>query len=465
MLSLKPRHQLLACGMAFLLVVLAGCSQNPINQEDLRVDKARQQFQERLEKTSPGQPLALKPAEEKKVERAVRVLRIFKGTNATETVSVPSEQTKESIQAAIEQSLNELAKTLVLKLEDESDAAPASAASDAEQTLVPSTSVAGQALVPTSVVEEGFVYLNANQVIFEESILLNSFARIHEQGFAESHPSYFAFSGLPLAVVLDQMTASASVSTIIMLPEQQENVAISYEFDGPSTEGLDRLLTQQQLKVVWDPEGKNAWIMTSDEYVQLLSRATSLAETKSLKRQSLRSGNEQRELAELAARVQDAQLALIRSGTQSLPVVLSDIESTFSALTPATKLELIDYVTNLRKTWQMYEAAPETVATAPAPDATSTRSDSILEGSAVTEDTTCLPEGKNAKTIKIFTAYKRPETVAEKLAELKSVWSDVEVQGNNESPNDPMELETETETETGTETDTDTDILSTHAYR
>lgn len=414
MLSLKPRHQLSSCGLAFLLVVLTGCSQNPINKEDLRVDNARQQFQERREQTSPGQPLAVKPAEEKKVERAVRVLRIFKGTDATEAVNAPSAQTKESIQATIEQSLKALAKTLVEKLEDESGTQPAPQA--------PAAPDAGQVLVPTSVVEEGFVYLNANQVIFEESILLNSFARIHEQGFAESHPSYFAFSGLPLAVVLEQMTASASVNTIIMLPEQQENLAISYEFEGPSAEGLDRLLTQQQLKVVWDPESKNAWIMTNDEYGQLLSRATTLAETKSLKRQSLRSGNEQRELSELAARVQDAQLALIRSGAQSFPVVLSDIEATFAELTPATKLELIDHVTNLRKTWKLYETAPETIAEVKAPDVTQTQSDSILEGSASTEETTCLPSGQFVKTVKIFMAYQRPEDVKTKLDELQSVW-------------------------------------------
>ena len=415
MLSLKPRHQLSSCGMAFLLVVLTGCSQNPINKEDLRVDNAREQFQERREQTSAGQPLAVKPAEEKKVERAVRVLRIFKGTDVTEATSAASEQTKGSVQSTIEQSLNALAKTLVQKLEDESNTQPA--------PEVPTASDAGSTLVPTSVVEEGFVYLNANQVIFEESILLNSFARIHEQGFAESHPSYFAFSGLPLAVVLDQMTASASVNTIIMLPEQQENLAISYEFEGPSTEGLDRLLTQQQLKVVWDPESKNAWVMTNDEYGQLLSRATTLAKTKSLKRQSLRSGNEQRELSELAARVQDAQLALIRSGAQSFPVVLSDIEATFAGLRPATKLELIDHVTNLRKTWQMYETAPETIAEATARDATSIQSDSILEGSASTEETTCLPAGQFVKTVKIFMAYQRPEDVKTKLDDLRSVWS------------------------------------------
>jgi len=414
MLSLKPRHQLSSCGMAFLFVVLTGCSQNPINKEDLRVDNAREQFQERREQTSAGQPLAVKPAEEKKVERAVRVLRIFKGTDVTEATSAASEQTKGSVQSTIEQSLNALAKTLVQKLEDESNTQPA--------PEVPTASDAGSTLVPTSVVEEGFVYLNANQVIFEESILLNSFARIHEQGFAESHPSYFAFSGLPLAVVLDQMTASASVNTIIMLPEQQENLAISYEFEGPSVEGLDRLLTQQQLKVVYDPESKNAWVMTNDEYGQLLSRATTLAKTKSLKRQSLRSGNEQRELSELAARVQDAQLALIRSGAQSFPIVLSDIEATFAELTPATKLELIDHVTNLRKTWQMYETAPEAVAEETASAITMTQSDSILEGSASTEETTCLPTGQFVKTVKIFMAYQRPEDVKTKLDELQSVW-------------------------------------------
>jgi len=414
MLSLKPRHQLSSCGMAFLLVVLTGCSQNPINKEDLKVDNAREQFQERREQTLPGQPLAVKPAEEKKVERAVRVLRIFKGTDATETAGTSADQTKQSIQAMIEQSLNALARTLVQKLEDDSSAQPA--------PQEPADSDAGPNLVPTSVVEEGFVYLNANQVIFEESILLNSFARIHEQGFAESHPSYFAFSGLPLAVVLEQMTASASVKTIIMLPEQQENLAISYEFEGPSAEGLDRLLTQQQLKVVWDPESKNAWVMTNDEYGQLLSRATTLAETKSLKRQSLRSGNEERELSELAARVQDAQLALVRSGAQSFPVVLSDIEGTFAELTPATKLELIDHVTNLRKAWQMYETAPETIAEAKALDVTPIQSDSILEGSASTEETTCLPAGQFVKTVKIFMAYQRPEDVKTKLDELRSVW-------------------------------------------
>ena len=125
MLSSKPRHQLKSCGVAFLLIALTGCSQNPINKEDLRVDNAREQFQERREQTLPGQPLAVKPAEEKKVERAVRVLRIFKGTDATETAGTSADQTKQSIQAMIEQSLNALARTLVQKLEDDSSAQPA----------------------------------------------------------------------------------------------------------------------------------------------------------------------------------------------------------------------------------------------------------------------------------------------------------------------------------------------------
>lgn len=409
-------------GIALSLVLLTGCSQNPLSENDFKIDNAREQFQERREQTPPGQPIATKPSEQKKVERAVRVLRVFQGSDqSTDGQSVKADS-KKALEAQIEQSLNTLATTLVAKI-------------SAPQT--PSTPVAPSApqgdntsLVPVSVFNEGFVYLNANQVIFEESILLNSFARISEQGHASAHESYFAFSGLPLGVVLEQMASATDTSVIVMVPDQIKNLAVSYEYRGSSVEAIDRFLTEQQLKTVWDAETNNAWIMTDENYAQLVNQANTVAEAKSTKRQSLRSGNEQRELFELAARVQDAQLAMIRSGAQSLPVVLSDIETTFSKLTPATKLDLIDDVTSLRKTWQLYEKAPETPATENlAQDIKKPTGNTILDGTASVQRTTCLSAGETVKTVKIFTAYKRPEDVHEELDRLKAVWDTSEDAG------------------------------------
>ena len=417
MLQSTPIQRVLSWSIPFLLVTLTGCSQNPITDDDFKVDNARAQFQERREQTPPGQPLAVKPAEQKKIDRAVRVLRVFKGIGSKSDDQVSNKGSKDELQAKIEQSLNELAKVLVQKIQlSEGAQSQGSGQPDPNQG-------SESALIPTSIAAEGLVYLNANQVIFEESILLDSFARIEEQGLAQSHDSYFAFSGLPLSVVLTQIADASQVNTIVKLPEAQEGLAISYEHRGSSIEGLDRLLTQQQLKVVWDRDSQNAWIMTNNEYQQLLTRATALAETQSLKRQSLRSGNEQRELSELAARVQTAQLAIVRSGPQSFPLVLSDIESTFAELTPATQFDLIDHVTNLRRTWQRFEAAPETTEQEVAENSVPIESNSILEGSATVEETTCLAPGESAKTVKIFMAYQRPQDVKTKLDELQSVWS------------------------------------------
>jgi len=404
-------------GIALSLVLLTGCSQNPITENDFKIDNAREQFQQRREQTPPGQPIASKPSEQKKIERAVRVLRIFEGIDpSTDGMSAKS-NSKEALAAQIEQSLNTLASTLVSKLSTPQTQNPA--------PVAPNQQPSSDSLVPVNVVDEGFVYLNANQVIFEESILLNSFARIKDQGLAASHSSYFAFSGLPLNVVLEQIAAASDVDVIVMLPEQTKNLAVSYEYRGSSIEALDRFLTEQQLKTVWDAETKNAWIMTDDEYSQLIAQATTVAQAKSTKRQSLRTGNEQRELFELAARVQDAQIAIIRSGAQSLPVVLSDIESTFSKLTPATKADLIDDITTLRKTWQLYESAPEVAAQEAVADNTQqkTKANTILEGTAAVEKTKCLAEGEIVKTVKIFTAYKRPEDVHKELERLELIWN------------------------------------------
>ena len=101
--------------------------------------------------------------------------------------------------------------------------------------------------------------------------MLNSFARMQEQGLASAHPSYFAFSGLPLYVVIEQMASAGDVDVIVMIPENKKNVAVSYEYRGSTTEALDRLLTEQQLKTVWDADTKNAWIMTNEEYAGLVS--------------------------------------------------------------------------------------------------------------------------------------------------------------------------------------------------
>ena len=417
MLQSTPIQRVLSWSIPFLLVTLTGCSQNPITDDDFKVNNARAQFQERREQTPPGQPLAVKPAEQKKIDRAVRVLRVFKGIGSKSDDQVSNKGSKDELQAKIEQSLNELAKVLVQKIQlSEGAQSQRSGQPDPNQS-------SESALIPTSIAAEGLVYLNANQVIFEESILLDSFARIEEQGLAQSHDSYFAITGLPLSVVLTQIADASQVNTIVKLPEAQEGLAISYEHRGSSIEGLDRLLTQQQLKVVWDRDSQNAWIMTNNEYQQLLMRATALAETQSLKRQSLRSGNEQRELSELAARVQTAQLAIVRSGPQSFPMVLSDIESTFAELTPATQFDLIDHVTNLRRTWQRFEAAPETTEQEVAENSVPIESNSILEGSATVEETTCLAPGESAKTVKIFMAFQQPKDVQEKLNDLSSIWN------------------------------------------
>lgn len=417
MLLSETIQRVVSWGTPILLIILTGCSQNPITDNDFEVDNARAQFQERREQTPPGQPLAVKPAEQKKIDRAVRVLRVFKGVGSTNNDQLPSKDTKDELQAKIEQSLNSLAEVLVQKIQTSQAAMPQDGGQlDPAQSQDP-------ALIPTTIAQEGLVYLNSNQVIFEESILLDSFARIEEQGLAKSHNTYFAFSGLPLSVVLTQIASASKVNTIIKLPEAQEGLAISYEHRGSSIEGLDRLLTQQQLKVVWDTESKNAWIMSNNDYQQLIVRASALAESQSLKRQSLRSGNEQRELSELAARVQTAQLAIVRSGPQSFPLVLSDIESTFASLTPATQFDLIDNVTTLRRTWQLFETAPEEIEEAVVENSKTIESNSILEGSATIEETACLALGKSAKTVKIFMAYQQPKDVQEKLNDLKSIWN------------------------------------------
>ena len=417
MLLSETIQRVVSWGTPILLIILTGCSQNPITDNDFEVDNARAQFQERREQTPPGQPLAVKPAEQKKIDRAVRVLRVFKGVGSTNNDQLPSKDTKDELQVKIEQSLNSLAEVLVQKIQTSQAAMPQDGGQlDPAQSQDP-------ALIPTTIAQEGLVYLNSNQVIFEESILLDSFARIEEQGLAKSHNTYFAFSGLPLSVVLTQIASASKVNTIIKLPEAQEGLAISYEHRGSSIEGLDRLLTQQQLKVVWDTESKNAWIMSNNDYQQLIVRASALAESQSLKRQSLRSGNEQRELSELAARVQTAQLAIVRSGPQSFPLVLSDIESTFASLTPATQFDLIDNVTTLRRTWQLFETAPEEIEEAVVENSKTIESNSILEGSATIEETACLALGKSAKTVKIFMAYQQPKDVQEKLNDLKSIWN------------------------------------------
>lgn len=417
MLLSETIQRVVSWGIPILLIILTGCSQNPITDNDFEVDNARAQFQERREQTPPGQPLAVKPAEQKKIDRAVRVLRVFKGVGSTNNDQLPSKDTKDELQVKIEQSLNSLAEVLVQKIQTSQAAMPQDGGQlDPAQSQDP-------ALIPTTIAQEGLVYLNSNQVIFEESILLDSFARIEEQGLAKSHNTYFAFSGLPLSVVLTQIASASKVNTIIKLPEAQEGLAISYEHRGSSIEGLDRLLTQQQLKVVWDTESKNAWIMSNNDYQQLIVRASALAESQSLKRQSLRSGNEQRELSELAARVQTAQLAIVRSGPQSFPLVLSDIESTFASLTPATQFDLIDNVTTLRRTWQLFETAPEEIEEAVVENSKTIESNSILEGSATIEETACLALGKSAKTVKIFMAYQQPKDVQEKLNDLKSIWN------------------------------------------
>jgi hypothetical protein len=402
-------------GLSFTLVTLTGCSQSPITESDFRIDNAREQFQQRREQNEPGQPIASKPSEQKKIERAVRVLRVFQGVDESGQSESVKTDSKEALKDQIEQSLGALATTLVAKINTPQTPATVTTPSD------PQTNSNG--LVPVSILDEGFVYLNANQVIFEESILLNSFTRMQEQGLVSTHPSYFAFSGLPMHVVIEQMASAADVSVIIMIPDQEKNLAVSYEYKGSSVDAIDRFLTEQQLKTVWDAETSNAWIMTNEEYARLVSEATTVAEAKSSRRQSLRSGNEQRELFELAARVQDAQLAMIRSGAQSLPVVLSDIEKTFSKLTPATKQDLIEDVTTLRKTWLLYEQAPETpVVEEIANNVQQPAGNTILDGTASIERTTCLDSGETVKTVKIFTAYKRPEDVHDELDRLKAVW-------------------------------------------
>jgi len=402
-------------GLSFTLVTLTGCSQSPITESDFRIDNAREQFQQRREQNEPGQPIASKPSEQKKIERAVRVLRVFQGVDESGQSESVKTDSKEALKDQIEQSLGALATTLVAKINTPQTPSTVTTPSD------PQTNSNG--LVPVSILDEGFVYLNANQVIFEESILLNSFTRMQEQGLVSTHPSYFAFSGLPMHVVIEQMASAADVSVIIMIPDQEKNLAVSYEYKGSSVDAIDRFLTEQQLKTVWDAETSNAWIMTNEEYARLVSEATTVAEAKSSRRQSLRSGNEQRELFELAARVQDAQLAMIRSGAQSLPVVLSDIEKTFSKLTPATKQDLIEDVTTLRKTWLLYEQAPETpVVEEIANNVQQPAGNTILDGTASIERTTCLDSGETVKTVKIFTAYKRPEDVHDELDRLKAVW-------------------------------------------
>ena len=402
--------------LSVILVILTGCSQNPITENDFRIDNAREQFQQRREQSDPGQPIATKPSEQKKVERAVRVLRVFQGVDEAGQGESVKTDSKEALKGQIEQSLSALATTLVAKINAPQAPTTATTPSDPQAN--------SNGLVPVTVLDEGFVYLNANQVIFEESILLNSFARMQEQGLASAHPSYFAFSGLPLHVVIGQMASAGDVDVIVMIPENKKNLAVSYEYRGSTIEALDRLLTEQQLKTVWDADNNNAWIMTNEEYARLVSAATAVAEAKSSRRQSLRSGNEQRELFELAARVQDAQLAMIRSGAQSLPNVLSDIENTFSKLTPATKQDLMEDVKTLRKTWQLYEEAPETSAEAEVVDASKEPVGStILDGVATVEKTTCLAEGETVKTVKIFTAYKRPEDVHKELERLELVWN------------------------------------------
>jgi len=402
-------------GLSFTLVTLTGCSQSPITESDFRIDNAREQFQQRREQNEPGQPIASKPSEQKKIERAVRVLRVFQGVDESGQSESVKTDSKEALKDQIEQSLGALATTLVAKINTPQTPATVTTPSD------PQTNSNG--LVPVSILDEGFVYLNANQVIFEESILLNSFTRMQEQGLVSTHPSYFAFSGLPMHVVIEQMASAADVSVIIMIPDQEKNLAVSYEYKGSSVDAIDRFLTEQQLKTVWDAETSNAWIMTNEEYDRLVTEATTVAEAKSSRRQSLRSGNEQRELFELAARVQDAQLAMIRSGAQSLPVVLSDIENTFSKLTPATKQDLIEDVTTLRKTWLLYEQAPETpVVEEIANNVQQPAGNTILDGTASIERTTCLDSGETVKTVKIFTAYKRPEDVHDELDRLKAVW-------------------------------------------
>ena len=404
-MKIRLTTKALALSSAFSLTVLTGCSSSPLTENDFRIDNARAQFEEQREKKRSDQPIAIKPSETPKVERAMRVLRVLRGSGAG-SAQVSNSVSVDGQLDSIESGLQALAEQLI------AEATQVVPAETAEAAPEPIPGIGEQdPSLPTQILEDGYVYVSTNSVKFEPTQITNSFAKMYMQGFAKDSRGDYTASGLPLEIAIQELAKAASVDLTIATSDLGSKSHVSFNESTSAAEILDQLLITNDLAVIWDPETERAWIIGAQDYQALMAHGEQHAKILSEKRDSLRASFEQRELQNLATMVQNLALDIARGKTDQLVSGITQIEDDFVELRPQTRVALTPQIVSLRKNVNAFANGGPAEATQSQSGTTA----SITTGEAAVEFTSCLPKGETVKVVKIFTSYIKPEEVRNDL--------------------------------------------------
>jgi len=410
-----------------LLGTISACSFSPLSDDDFRIDNAKEEFETRREQAPEiSQPKAVRPSETAKVDRPIRVLKVFQGIgsgNKTSSTAAIDGQLE-----SIESGLQVLADTLIntsLSLGVSSNQLPQTQSNQGDPNAPPEEQVSGgtpieEALsailintgaTPNSIIEDGYVYLNASTVTFDDSLLINSFQKMYAEGIAKDSRGEYQLSALPLELAISELSRSISVDITMTAPNALLVKRVSAEHRGHASELLDQILNDNGLTVIWDSGAQRAWILDRVEFDRLIEFGRNNARSLAAKRLALRNGFEKRQLAELSSKAQNIIMSIANGQTQTISSELAQIEEIASELSAQTRLEITPVLTSLRKNVSAFDPATNST-----PSKTS-NTGSILSGEAVVEQTQCLAKGETVKVAKIFTAFIQPETIRDQLVQ------------------------------------------------
>jgi len=382
-----------------LCSVISGCSTN-FQERKVRAVGAKSDFERRLAEYPPTQPVAVKPSEMKKVQRASRVLRVYRGVASTTQASASMVNVNASNPAAMPFSTfsNELL-SITKTLEGRISTPEANAPQESNLTRA----------IPDSALNENLNLSQTGIALSGASQLASTF----EKSINSNATGTFTFSGMNIAVALNQLARKVDANIAILPSEAIKAGNVTRQFSGKITTYMDQIANDNGLQLIWSRKSKRGWVISREAIPELQSRAAYLSS-------NAQKASARRDYRVIISMIDNAQrLALEANNGNMTSADFTSLASTFDSnvqnLSINTRLQASNALFELK---QKLSTANQTLTT------TATPYNTVMTGAAAVTETQCLAPGEVVKVEKIFTAFIKPDEVKTRLeTDLKSLLS------------------------------------------
>lgn len=388
-----------------LCSVISGCSTN-FQEREVRAVGAKSDFERRLAEYPPTQPVAVRPSEMKKVQRASRVLRVYRGVASTTETSESMSNISASNPAAMPFSTfsNDLA-SIIKALEVKISSPEANSPQETNLTRA----------IPDSA-------LNENLNLSQTGIALsgaNQLASTFEKSIKSKATGTFTFSGMNIAVALNQLARKVDANIVILPSEAIKSGNVTRQFNGKITTYMDQIANDNGLKLIWSRKSNRGWVVSREAMPELQSRSAYLSS-------NAQKASARRDYSVIIKMIDTAQRMALEANNGNITSaefrsLASAFDSRVQNLSINTRLQASNALFELK---QKLSTINQTLTTTVTPSNAVTPSNTVMTGAAAVTETQCLAPGEVVKVEKIFTAFIKPDEVKTSLeTDLKSLLS------------------------------------------